>query len=68
MERAARLHLLRAAGLGARLAAAALLAHGYDVIPSETNFFMVGIGRDVQPVIGEFREKGILVGRPFPSL
>jgi histidinol-phosphate aminotransferase len=48
--------------------AAALMAHGYDVIPSETNFFMVGIGRDVQPVIGEFREKGILVGRPFPPM
>ena len=48
--------------------AAALTAYGYDVIPSETHFFMVGIGRDVQPVIGEFREKGILVGRPFPPM
>jgi histidinol-phosphate/aromatic aminotransferase/cobyric acid decarboxylase-like protein len=48
--------------------AAALLAHGYDVIPSETNFFMVGIGRDVAPVIAEFRDKGILVGRPFPPM
>ena len=48
--------------------AAALTAHGYEVIPSETNFFMVGIGREVQPVIGEFREKGILVGRPFPPM
>ena len=36
---------------------AALTAHGYDVIPSETNFIMVGVGREVQPVIGEFREK-----------
>ena len=43
-------------------------AHGYDIIPSETNFFMVGLGREVQPVIGEFREKGILVGRPFPPM
>ncbi|MGE0125192.1 MAG: histidinol-phosphate transaminase [Vicinamibacterales bacterium] len=48
--------------------AAALAAHGYDVIPSETNFFMVGIGREVQPVIAEFRAKGILVGRPFPPM
>jgi histidinol-phosphate aminotransferase len=48
--------------------AAALTAYGYDVIPSETNFFMVGIGREVQPVIGEFRAKGILVGRPFPPM
>ena len=38
------------------------------MIPSETNFFMVGLGRDVQPVIGEFRAKGIIVGRPFPPM
>ena len=25
-------------------------------------------GRTVQPVIGEFREKGVLVGRPFPPM
>ena len=25
-------------------------------------------GRTVQPVIQEFREKGILVGRPFPPM
>jgi histidinol-phosphate aminotransferase len=48
--------------------AAALLAHGYDVIPSETNFFMVHLGRQVQPVIEEFRQKEILVGRPFPPM
>ena len=47
---------------------AALSAYGYDVIPSETNFIMVGIGREIQPVIGEFRDKGILVGRPFPPM
>jgi histidinol-phosphate aminotransferase len=47
---------------------AALTAFGYDVIPSETNFIMVGIGREIQPVIGEFRDKGILVGRPFPPM
>ena len=46
----------------------ALTAYGYDVIPSETNFFMVHLGRQVQPVIEEFREKGILVGRPFPPM
>ena len=45
-----------------------LRAHGYDVIPSETNFFMVGIGRQVQPVIEEFRQRDILVGRPFPPM
>ncbi|MFM8536275.1 MAG: pyridoxal phosphate-dependent aminotransferase [Acidimicrobiia bacterium] len=46
-----------------------LEAHGYPVIPSQTNFFMVSLeGRTVQPVISEFREKGILVGRPFPPM
>jgi histidinol-phosphate aminotransferase len=48
--------------------AAELSAFGYDVIPSETNFFMVHIRREVQPVIEEFRKKGVLVGRPFPPM
>ncbi len=48
--------------------AAALAAHGYHVIPSETNFFMVHLGRQVQPVIEEFRQKDVLVGRPFPPM
>ena len=47
---------------------AELRAHGYDVIPSQTNFFMVHIGREVQPVIEEFRQKKVLVGRPFPPM
>jgi histidinol-phosphate aminotransferase len=46
-----------------------LEAYGYHVIPSETNFFMVHLGgRQVQPVIEEFREKKVLVGRPFPPM
>jgi histidinol-phosphate aminotransferase len=45
-----------------------LRALGYEVIPSETNFFMVGLKRDVQPVIQAFREEGVLVGRPFPPM
>jgi histidinol-phosphate aminotransferase len=45
-----------------------LKALGYDVIPSETNFFMVGLRREVQPVIAAFREQGVLVGRPFPPM
>jgi histidinol-phosphate aminotransferase len=45
-----------------------LRAHGYDVIPSETNFFMVHTGRQVQGVIEEFRQREILVGRPFPPM
>jgi histidinol-phosphate aminotransferase len=41
---------------------------GYDVIPSQTNFFMVHVGRDVVPVAEEFKKRGILVGRPFPPM
>ena len=47
---------------------AALEAMGHSVIPSETNFFMVHIGRSVQEVRSEFRKKGIQVGRPFPPM
>jgi histidinol-phosphate/aromatic aminotransferase/cobyric acid decarboxylase-like protein len=45
-----------------------LRAYGYEVLPSETNYFMVGIRRDVQPVIDEFRKRGVLVGRAFPPM
>ena len=45
-----------------------LKALGYDVIPSQANFFMVGLRREVQPVIQAFREEGVLVGRPFPPM
>jgi histidinol-phosphate aminotransferase len=49
-------------------AMAELQTLGYSVIPSETNFFMVHIRRPVQPVIEEFRKKGVIVGRPFPPM
>lgn len=45
-----------------------LRAYGYEVLPSQTNFFMVAIGREIQPVIEEFRAKKVLVGRPFPPM
>ena len=45
-----------------------LEAYGYETIPSETNFFMVHIGREIQPVIEEFRAKKVAVGRPFPPM
>jgi histidinol-phosphate aminotransferase len=45
-----------------------LQAYGYEVIPSEANFFMVRIDRDVTTVSPEFRNKGVLVGRPFPPM
>ena len=41
---------------------------GYSVLPSNTNFFMVHLRRDVSPVIETFRAKGVLVGRPFPPM
>jgi len=41
---------------------------GYEVIPSQTNFFMVHIKRHVVPVIDEFKKRGVLVGRPFPPM
>lgn len=45
-----------------------LASYGYNSLPSEANFFMVHIARQVQPVIEEFRKKGVLVGRPFPPM
>jgi histidinol-phosphate/aromatic aminotransferase/cobyric acid decarboxylase-like protein len=48
--------------------AAELESYGYNVIPSETNFFMVHLRREVWPIIQEFSQRGILVGRPFPPM
>lgn len=47
---------------------AELRAYGYEVLPSDTNFFMVGVRRHVQEVAQEFRKRNILVGRPFPPM
>ena len=41
---------------------------GFTVLPSEANFFMVHIRRQVQTVVDEFRARGVLVGRPFPPM
>jgi histidinol-phosphate aminotransferase len=48
--------------------ASELRAYGYDVLASQANFFMVSIGRQVEPVIAEFETKGVQVGRPFPPM
>jgi histidinol-phosphate aminotransferase len=37
-------------------------------IPSYANFLMIELGADAQPAIDQFRERGILVGRRFPSM
>jgi histidinol-phosphate/aromatic aminotransferase/cobyric acid decarboxylase-like protein len=47
---------------------AELAGLGYDVLPSEANFFMVHIRRPVRSVLGAFRQRGVLVGRPFPPM
>jgi histidinol-phosphate aminotransferase len=41
---------------------------GYELIPSQTNFFMVNVKTDVTQVGEEFQKKGILVGRKFPPM
>ena len=45
-----------------------LKSAGFNVIPSDANFFMVHLRQPVAPVVEEFRKKGVLVGRPFPPL
>jgi histidinol-phosphate aminotransferase len=41
---------------------------GYEVIPSETNFFMVDVGKDVTAVAEDFKKRKVLVGRKFPPM
>jgi len=47
---------------------AELAKDGRRYIPSQTNFVMIEVGRDVKPVIQAFRERNIMVGRRFPSM
>ncbi len=47
---------------------AELQRDGRRIIPSEANFLMFEVGRDVAPVIAAFREKKILVGRRFAAM
>ncbi len=51
-----------------RETSAALAAMGHKVIPSSTNFLMADLGREAKPVIAALRERGVEVGRPFPTL
>lgn len=48
--------------------AEAMGERGRSIIPSQTNFVCVHVGRPVRPVIEAFRERGISVGRPFAGL
>ncbi len=47
---------------------AELQRQGFEVIPSETNFFMVRTGRPSSEVRAAFRERDVLVGRDFPPM
>jgi histidinol-phosphate aminotransferase len=46
----------------------ALEERGYEVIPSETNFFMVHTGQPAARVREQFRNRGVAVGRDFPPM
>jgi len=41
---------------------------GYEVVPSQANFIMINIRRNVRPVIESMRTQGVHVGRLFPAL
>ena len=47
---------------------AKLKALGYEVLPSEANFFMVGLKREAGDVAPEFQKRDVMVGRPFPPM
>jgi histidinol-phosphate aminotransferase len=46
----------------------ALTEIGYAPVPSQANFVMVDVRRDVRDFGAACRERGVLVGRPFPPL
>ncbi len=48
--------------------ASELRDQGFEVIPSETNFFMVRTGRPAAEVRAEFRTRDVAVGRDFPPM
>ena len=41
---------------------------GYGTLPSETNFVMIGMRREVAPLIAAFRQQNVRVARLFPAL
>jgi histidinol-phosphate aminotransferase len=41
---------------------------GYRYIPSHANFMMIDLRREVRPVLGALRSRGVEVGRLFPAL
>jgi histidinol-phosphate aminotransferase len=47
---------------------ASLKKLGYETVPSETNFIMIDVRREVRPLIGAMRTRGVHVGRLFPAM
>src|SRR5215813_5153956 len=47
---------------------AEISAMGYEVVPSQANFFKVNIKKDVTPVAEEFLKRCVVVGRKFPPM
>ena len=45
-----------------------LKAMGFQVMPSDANFFMVNVKKEVSGLGDEFAKQGVLVGRRFPPL
>lgn len=41
---------------------------GFPMLPSEANFVMIDVQRDVKPVITSMRSNGLQVGRLFPAM
>jgi len=41
---------------------------GYALLPSETNFVMIDVKRDVKPMLADMRRQGVHVGRLFPAM
>src|SRR5258706_13211218 len=47
---------------------AELNSRGYQHIPSQANFMMIDVKRPARPLIDALKERGVQVGRPFPTL
>ncbi len=45
-----------------------LQSMGYRTLPSQANFIMIDLGREVRPVIAAFKQKDVHVGRLFPAM
>jgi histidinol-phosphate aminotransferase len=45
-----------------------LEARGYESIPSQANFIMIDVKRPVRPMLDGLRQRGVQVGRLFPTL